>query len=211
MHQIRKEAINRATSAQQIGIILGSLGRQGSPKILQVCNISLQLKSSVDKRILKIMFIAICKKKSQWKHLATQIREGLFVKLGWGSEYLWFCSAFNNKPEKYCFNIAVKHNWAGWVKKKLCLTLFFNHILLYMAVSFYSWRIKLFLEPSVSTSHGIRTWTTAERGDWAGVIHSTNTILLTFLIQWILKLRSIWLMSVCWSESWYRCRLYRTE
>ena len=36
MHQIRKEAINKASTAQTIGIILGTLGRQGNPKILQV-------------------------------------------------------------------------------------------------------------------------------------------------------------------------------
>ena len=36
MHQIRREAILKASSAKQVGIILGTLGRQGSPKILQV-------------------------------------------------------------------------------------------------------------------------------------------------------------------------------
>ncbi|XP_053376020.1 2-(3-amino-3-carboxypropyl)histidine synthase subunit 1-like [Mercenaria mercenaria] len=35
MHEIRREAIARASHAQQIGIILGTLGRQGNPKILQ--------------------------------------------------------------------------------------------------------------------------------------------------------------------------------
>ena len=36
MHQIRRDAISKAASAKQVGIILGTLGRQGSPKILQV-------------------------------------------------------------------------------------------------------------------------------------------------------------------------------
>lgn len=35
MHEIRQEAITRASRAKQIGIILGTLGRQGNPKILQ--------------------------------------------------------------------------------------------------------------------------------------------------------------------------------
>ncbi|WAR03301.1 DPH1-like protein, partial [Mya arenaria] len=35
MHEIRRTAIARASTAQKIGIILGTLGRQGNPKILQ--------------------------------------------------------------------------------------------------------------------------------------------------------------------------------
>ncbi|XP_060586857.1 2-(3-amino-3-carboxypropyl)histidine synthase subunit 1-like [Ruditapes philippinarum] len=35
MHEIRRQAIARASRAQNIGIILGTLGRQGNPKILQ--------------------------------------------------------------------------------------------------------------------------------------------------------------------------------
>ena len=36
MHEIRRSAILKASTAKQVGIILGTLGRQGSPKILQV-------------------------------------------------------------------------------------------------------------------------------------------------------------------------------
>ncbi|KAK3095287.1 hypothetical protein FSP39_012811 [Pinctada imbricata] len=35
MHAIRQEAINRASKGRKFGIILGTLGRQGSPKILE--------------------------------------------------------------------------------------------------------------------------------------------------------------------------------
>ena len=40
MHANRKAAIETAKDAQLFGIILGTLGRQGSPKIMQVCQIS---------------------------------------------------------------------------------------------------------------------------------------------------------------------------
>lgn len=36
MHENRKKAIDEAASAQKFGLILGTLGRQGSPKVLQV-------------------------------------------------------------------------------------------------------------------------------------------------------------------------------
>ncbi|XP_046353619.2 2-(3-amino-3-carboxypropyl)histidine synthase subunit 1-like [Haliotis rufescens] len=35
MHQVRQEAIARAARARKIGVVLGTLGRQGSPKILE--------------------------------------------------------------------------------------------------------------------------------------------------------------------------------
>ena len=35
MHALRKEAIQRAVGARKFGLILGSLGRQGSPHIMQ--------------------------------------------------------------------------------------------------------------------------------------------------------------------------------
>ena len=36
MHQIRQDAIAKAAGAKKFGLILGTLGRQGSPKIMQV-------------------------------------------------------------------------------------------------------------------------------------------------------------------------------
>ena len=36
MHDIRQKAISVASEAKTVGIILGTLGRQGSPKILEV-------------------------------------------------------------------------------------------------------------------------------------------------------------------------------
>jgi len=36
MHENRKKAIAKASSAKHVGIILGTLGRQGNPNILQV-------------------------------------------------------------------------------------------------------------------------------------------------------------------------------
>ncbi|CAF4441794.1 unnamed protein product, partial [Rotaria magnacalcarata] len=36
MHVIRQNAINEAAKAQVWGLVLGSLGRQGSPKVLEV-------------------------------------------------------------------------------------------------------------------------------------------------------------------------------
>ncbi|KAJ9058646.1 Diphthamide biosynthesis protein 1, variant 4 [Entomophthora muscae] len=41
MHSVRKHAIQTAKSAKHFGLILGTLGRQGSPVILKVCVISL--------------------------------------------------------------------------------------------------------------------------------------------------------------------------
>jgi 2-(3-amino-3-carboxypropyl)histidine synthase len=35
MHSLRTDAINQAKSAQKFGLILGTLGRQGSPKVMQ--------------------------------------------------------------------------------------------------------------------------------------------------------------------------------
>jgi 2-(3-amino-3-carboxypropyl)histidine synthase len=37
MHTIRKEAIRSAANARRFGLILGTLGRQGNPKVLNVC------------------------------------------------------------------------------------------------------------------------------------------------------------------------------
>ena len=42
MHANRRSAIATAADAQMFGIILGTLGRQGSPKILQVDTSSFQ-------------------------------------------------------------------------------------------------------------------------------------------------------------------------
>lgn len=42
MHCVRQEAISRASSAKKFGIILSTLGRQGSPKILQLLQQRLQ-------------------------------------------------------------------------------------------------------------------------------------------------------------------------
>lgn len=36
MHSIRQKEINKAATGQVWGLVLGSLGRQGSPKVLQV-------------------------------------------------------------------------------------------------------------------------------------------------------------------------------
>ncbi len=36
MHSIRQSEINKAANGQVWGLVLGSLGRQGSPKVLQV-------------------------------------------------------------------------------------------------------------------------------------------------------------------------------
>jgi 2-(3-amino-3-carboxypropyl)histidine synthase len=36
MHKIRQNEINKAANGQVWGLVLGSLGRQGSPKVLQV-------------------------------------------------------------------------------------------------------------------------------------------------------------------------------
>ena len=36
MHQVRQSAIAEASRAKKIGIILGTLGRQGSPKVMEV-------------------------------------------------------------------------------------------------------------------------------------------------------------------------------
>lgn len=36
MHSLRKEAIAEAGKAKKFGLILGTLGRQGSPKVLEV-------------------------------------------------------------------------------------------------------------------------------------------------------------------------------
>jgi diphthamide synthase subunit DPH2 len=36
MHNIRQNEINKAANGQVWGLVLGSLGRQGSPKVLQV-------------------------------------------------------------------------------------------------------------------------------------------------------------------------------
>jgi len=36
MHTIRQNEINKAANGQVWGLVLGSLGRQGSPKVLQV-------------------------------------------------------------------------------------------------------------------------------------------------------------------------------
>ena len=36
MHTIRQQEIQKATQGQTWGLVLGSLGRQGSPKVLQV-------------------------------------------------------------------------------------------------------------------------------------------------------------------------------
>lgn len=36
MHTIRQKEINKAAAGQVWGLVLGSLGRQGSPKVLQV-------------------------------------------------------------------------------------------------------------------------------------------------------------------------------
>lgn len=38
MHTIRQQEINKAANGQVWGLVLGSLGRQGSPKVLQVNN-----------------------------------------------------------------------------------------------------------------------------------------------------------------------------
>jgi diphthamide synthase subunit DPH2 len=37
MHTIRKDAIKSAANARRFGLILGTLGRQGNPKVLDVC------------------------------------------------------------------------------------------------------------------------------------------------------------------------------
>ena len=36
MHTIRQNEINKAAKGQVWGLVLGSLGRQGSPKVLEV-------------------------------------------------------------------------------------------------------------------------------------------------------------------------------
>ena len=36
MHQIRQKEISKAANGRVWGLVLGSLGRQGSPKVLQV-------------------------------------------------------------------------------------------------------------------------------------------------------------------------------
>jgi 2-(3-amino-3-carboxypropyl)histidine synthase len=36
MHTIRQNEINKAANGQVWGLVLGSLGRQGSPKVLEV-------------------------------------------------------------------------------------------------------------------------------------------------------------------------------
>jgi diphthamide biosynthesis enzyme Dph1/Dph2-like protein len=39
MHQLRRKAIEEASKAKKMGIILGTLGRQGNLKILEVIKI----------------------------------------------------------------------------------------------------------------------------------------------------------------------------
>ena len=43
MHKNRQQAIGAASQANKFGLVLGTLGRQGSPKILQVNRNSTQL------------------------------------------------------------------------------------------------------------------------------------------------------------------------
>ena len=38
MHEVRHSATEQAAKANKFGLILGTLGRQGSPKILEVRN-----------------------------------------------------------------------------------------------------------------------------------------------------------------------------
>lgn len=42
MHRIRQSEIDKATKGQVWGLVLGSLGRQGSPKVLKVLHSTLR-------------------------------------------------------------------------------------------------------------------------------------------------------------------------
>ena len=36
MRKVRKQAVDQASKAKKFGLIMGTLGRQGSPKVLEV-------------------------------------------------------------------------------------------------------------------------------------------------------------------------------
>lgn len=54
MHSLRKESIDRAKHAQKFGLILGTLGRQGSPKVLE----SLKFRLEEKKKIFQVFLIS---------------------------------------------------------------------------------------------------------------------------------------------------------
>lgn len=52
MHSLRKDAIEKAKSAKKIGLILGTLGRQGSPKVMQYLESQLTARNMPFVRVL---------------------------------------------------------------------------------------------------------------------------------------------------------------
>lgn len=59
MRALRKEAIEKARLAQKWGLILGTLGRQGSPKVLEV-SLYLQFIQFTHSKITRITITMLC-------------------------------------------------------------------------------------------------------------------------------------------------------
>ncbi|EPZ36058.1 hypothetical protein ROZALSC1DRAFT_28744 [Rozella allomycis CSF55] len=86
MHKLRKEAITKARQAKSVGLILGTLGRQGNPRVLET--IEKKLKDCGKKYTRILMSEIFASKITQFKDIDTFVQVACpRLSIDWGYSY----------------------------------------------------------------------------------------------------------------------------